>query len=314
MAKGHQPRSGSLQFWPRVRSKRIYSNIKNWFTNNDSKPLAFAGYKVGMTHIQDTKPGKKGVEIITTTPVTVIECPPLKPLSLRFYRNTPYGSQVITQIFSKNLNKELAKKITLPKKVKEEIPSDYDFLKLMVYTQPHLTGIGKKKPEIFEIPVGGDLEYAKTLLEKDIDVEEVFKIGQYTDIHSVTIGKGFTGPVKRFGISLKKHKSEKKRRSAGNLGPFTPRRVSWKVPQHGQHGFHKRTEYNKLLLSIGSEPERINQKGGFKGYGLVKNKYLLIKGSVGGPTKRLIMFTESIRGKKSEQPLVIKYISTESKQ
>ncbi len=314
MAKSHQPRSGSLQFWPRVRSKRIYSNIKNWFANNDSKPLAFAGYKVGMTHIQDTKPGKKGVEIITTTPVTIIECPPLKPLSLRFYKKTPYGSQIITQIFSKNLNKQLAKKITLPKKTKEEIPSSYDFLKLVVYTQPNLTGIGKKKPEIFEIPIGGDLEYAKSLLEKDIDVEEVFKIGQYTDVHSVTKGKGFTGPVKRFGISLKSHKSEKKRRSAGNLGAFTPRKVSWKVPQHGQHGFHKRTEYNKLLLSVGTEPETINQKGGFKGYGLVKNKYILIKGSVGGPAKRLIMFTESIRGKKSAQPLDIKYISTESKQ
>lgn len=314
MAKSHQPRSGSLQFWPRVRSKRIYSNIKNWFANNDSKPLAFAGYKVGMTHIQETKPGKKGIEIITTIPVTVIECPPLKPLSLRFYKKTPYGSQIITQIFSKNLNKQLAKKITLPKKTKEEIPSSYDFLKLVVYTQPNLTGIGKKKPEIFEIPIGGDLEYAKSLLEKDIDVEEVFKVGQYTDVHSVTKGKGFTGPVKRFGISLKSHKSEKKRRSAGNLGAFTPRKVSWKVPQHGQHGFHKRTEYNKLLLSVSTEPETINQKGGFKGYGLVKNKYILIKGSVGGPSKRLIMFTESIRGKKSEQPLDIKYISTESKQ
>jgi large subunit ribosomal protein L3 len=314
MAKRHQPRSGSLQFWPRVRSKKIYSNIKNWFANDDLKPLAFAGYKVGMTHIQETKPGKKGTEIVTTIPVTVIECPPLKPLALRFYRKTPYGSQVITQIFSKNFNKELAKKITLPKKTSETIPKNYDFLKLMVYTQPKLTGIGKKKPEIFEIPIGGDLEYAKSLLEKDINIEEVFKEGQYTDSHSITIGKGFTGPVKRFGISLKSHKSEKKRRSPGNLGAFTPRKVSWKVPQHGQHGFHKRTEYNKLLLSIGQDPEAVNQKGGFKGYGLVKNKYILIKGSVGGPSKRLIIFTESIRGKKSEQPLDIKYISTESKQ
>jgi len=314
MPKRHQPRSGSLQFWPRVRSKRIYSNIKNWFQNNDPKPLAFAGYKVGMTHIQNTRPGKKGVEIITTTPVTIIECPPLKPLSLRFYRNTPYGSQVITQIFSKNLNKELAKKIILPKKTKEEIPKDFDFLKLIVYTQPKLTGIGKKKPEIFEIPLGRDLEYAKSLLEKEIDVEEVFKAGQYTDIHSVTIGKGFTGPVKRFGISLNSHKSEKKRRAPGILGAFTPRKVSWRVPQHGQHGYHKRTEYNKLLLNIGTESEKINQKGGFKGYGIVKNKYMLVKGSVGGPSKRLIIFTESIRGKKAEQPLDIKYISTESKQ
>lgn len=314
MAKRHQPRSGSLQFWPRVRAQRIYSNIKSWLNNTNNKPLAFAGYKVGMTHIQDSKPGKKGIEITTTTPVTIIECPPLKPLSLRFYKKTAYGSQAITQIFSKNLNKELSKKISLPKKTKEEIPKEYDFLKLVVYTQPNLTGIGKKKPEIFEIPLGGDLEYAKSLLEKEITIEDVFNAGEYTDIHAITKGHGFTGPVKRFGIALKSHKSEKKRRSAGNLGPFTPRKTSWRVPQHGQHGYHKRTEYNKLILKIGENPEEVNQKGGIKQYGLVKNKYMLIKGSVSGPAKRLIIFTNTIRDKKSEQPLNIKSISIESKQ
>ncbi len=314
MPKTHKPRSGSLQFWPRVRAKRIYSSIKSWFNSSESKPLAFAGYKVGMTHIQTTRPGKKGTEIITNVPVTIIECPPLKPLSLRFYKNTPYGSQVITQIFSKNLDKELARKITLPKKTKEEIPENYDFFKLVVYTQPKLTGIGKKKPEIFEIPIGGDLEYAKSLLEKEIDVEEVFKAGQFLDSHAITKGKGFQGPIKRFGIGLKSHKSEKKRRSAGNLGAFTPRKVSWKVPQHGQMGFFKRTEYNKLLMLIGQDPEKINQKGGFKHYGLIKNKYILVKGSIQGPTKRLVILTEAIRGKKPKQLEEIKYISTESKQ
>jgi large subunit ribosomal protein L3 len=267
-----------------------------------------------MTHIQTIKTGKKGVEIVTTIPVTIIECPPLKPLALRFYQNSPYGAKVISQIFSKNLNKELSKKISLPKKTKEEIPKNYDFLKLMAYTQPNLTGIGKKKPEIFEIPLGGDLEYAKSLLEKDIDLSDVFENGTYTDVHGITKGYGFTGPVKRFGIALKSHKSEKKRRSAGNLGPFTPRKTSWRVPQHGQHGFHKRTEYNKLILKIGENPEDVNQNGGIKRYGLVKNKYMLIKGSVSGPAKRLIIFSNTIREKKAEQPIEIKYISTESKQ
>ena len=313
MPTTHQPRSGSLQFWPRVRSKRIYSNIKNWFNNNDQKPLAFAGYKVGMTHIQTTRPGKKGVEIITQMPVTIIECPALKPLSLRFYKKTPYGSQVITQIFSKNLDKELKRKVNLPKKTKEDIPKNYDFLKLVVYTQPKLTSLGKKKPEIFEIPLGGDLEYAKTLLEKEINVDEIFKQGQFLDSHSITKGKGFTGPVKRFGIGLKSHKSEKKRRAPGNLGAFTPRKTSWKVPIHGQHGYHKRTEYNKQLILIEEDVEKVNQKGGFNNYGQVKNKYMLIKGSVSGPAKRLIIFTESIRGTKSKQVEEIKYISASSK-
>ena len=52
MPRAHQPRSGSLQFWPRSRSKKSYANIKAW-TNKD-KPTAFAGYKAGMTHIIET--------------------------------------------------------------------------------------------------------------------------------------------------------------------------------------------------------------------------------------------------------------------
>jgi|TARA_Y100000034_G_scaffold121463_1_gene165697 large subunit ribosomal protein L3 len=312
MGKKHQPRSGSLQFWPRVRTKRIYANVKSWIKKD--KPLAFAGYKVGMTHIQENNPNSKFAKILST-PVTIIECPPLKPLSLRFYKNTPYGSKIISEIFSKNLDKELSRKITLPKKEKEiKIPENYDYLKLSVYTQPKLVGTERKKPEIFEMAITNNLDEAKKLLETELKISELFKAGQYVDIHSVTKGKGFQGPVKRFGISLKSHKSEKKRRSAGNLGPFTPRKVNWRVPQHGQLGFFKRTEYNKLIYLIDNNLEKINQKGGFKGYGLIKNDYILIKGSIGGPKKRLIIFTENIRDKKDKAAPEITYISTESKQ
>ena len=50
-------------------------------------------------------------------------------------------------------------------------------------------------------------------------------------------------------------------------------------------------------------------------YGIIKNPYILLKGSVSGAQKRLITFTEAIRPKKNtpEAPQII-YISTESKQ
>ncbi|MBS3172424.1 50S ribosomal protein L3 [Candidatus Woesearchaeota archaeon] len=315
MPKTRKPRSGSLQFWPRVKAKKNYAVIGNWLTSSNPKPLAFAGYKVGMTHVQEAKPGKRSTEAMITTPVTVIECPPLKPLSLRFYKKTPYGTKVITEIFSNKLDKELGKKIVLPKKLEEkQVPEHYDVLKLVVYTQPKLTGIGKKKPEIFEIPLGGDLEYAKSLLNKEIRAEDVFKAGQMVDSHGITKGKGFQGPVKRFGVSLKQHKSEKKKRSAGNLGSFTPRKSNWRVAQHGQMGYHQRSEYNKLIMSIGSDPSLINQVGGFKHYGIVKNDYILVKGSLPGSSKRLVILLESIRGTKPKTISEIKYISRESKQ
>ena len=121
MPAAHKPRSGSLQFWPRVRSKRIYSSIKSWLKNNNNELVGFAGYKAGMTHIIEKKDGytpqTKNQSVFTA--VTIIECPPLKPFSLRFYNKTPYGSEVISQIYSKNLDKELSKKVTLPKKQPE---------------------------------------------------------------------------------------------------------------------------------------------------------------------------------------------------
>jgi large subunit ribosomal protein L3 len=317
MPAAHKPRSGSLQYWPRVRSKRIYSSIKSWLKNNNNELVGFAGYKAGMTHLIEKKdwytPQTKNQSVFTS--VTIIECPPLKPFSLRFYNKTPYGSEVISQIYSKNLDKELSRKVTLPKKQQEkEIPKEYDHLRLVVYTQPKLTSIGKKKPEIFEIPVDGNLEFAKSLLEKEIKVSDIFKAGQFVDVHAITKGKGFQGPVKRFGISLKSHKSEKKRRAPGNLGAFTPRKTDWRVPQHGQHGYHKRTDYNKQIYKIDDNPETINQKGGIKGYGNLKNEYLLIKGSVHGSSKRLIILSKPIRNKKDAPAPTIEYVSQTSKQ
>lgn len=316
MPKTKKPRSGSLQFWPRVRAKKNYAVIGNWLNTTHTKPLAFAGYKVGMTHIQEARVGsKKASESMITTPVTIIECPPLMPLSLRFYKKTPYGPKVVTEIFTKKLDKELGRKITLPKKIEEkQVPEHYDFVKLAVYTQPKLTGIGKKKPEVFEIPVNGDLEYAMSLLQKELKVSDVFKAGQMVDSHAITKGKGFQGPVKRFGVSLKQHKSEKKKRSAGNLGSFTPRKSSWRVAQHGQMGYHQRSEYNKLIMAVNSDVSLVNQIGGFKHYGVVKNDYIIVKGSVQGSTKRLIIFLDSVRGTKAMAAPEIKYISRESKQ
>ena len=312
MPRIHKPRAGSLQFWPRSRSKTHYANVKSWA--NKDKVLAFAGYKAGMTHVLENNQKSKVAKTISV-PVTIIECPPLKPLSLRFYKKNPYGSQLLSEISSKNQNKELSKKIRLAKSKKEQkVPESYDYIKLVVYTQPKLTNLGKKKPDIFEIGIPNNIEEAKKLLESELKLEDIFKSGQYVDIHSITKGKGFQGPVKRFGISLKSHKSEKKRRSAGNLGSFTPRKTDWRVPQHGQLGYFKRTEYNKLVYLIDSDPKKVNQSGGIKGYGDLKNDFILIKGSVGGPKKRLIIFSETIRNKKDKAAPEILQISQESKQ
>ena len=304
MSTVRRPRKGSLQYSPRKRSKRQYGRIRAWAGIQEPKLLGFAGYKVGMAHaiIADNKKTSmtKGQDIFC--PLTIVECPPIKTASIRFYKNTEYGLKLVSEVFAGNLDKELGRKITLPKKIKNKIDdiSEFDDITLLVYTQPKLTRIGKKKPELFEIAVGGSkeqkLNYAKEKLGNEISVSEVFAEGQLLDVHAVTKGKGFQGPVKRFGIGLKAHKSEKGRRAPGSLGAWMGQQhFMWKVAHAGRMGYNLRTEHNKWLLKIGAKAEDINTNGGFLSYGDVKSHYVLIKGSVPGPKKSLIRFNFPIR-------------------
>ena len=299
MATPHGSRRGSLQFWPRVRAARIYPRI-SFFTG--SSLSAFAAYKVGMVQYSaiGTKGINKGKEIVRAA--TVLEVPPLYPISLVFYKKTPYGKKKITEYFNiKNLPKEFKKDLKRKIKFKEEeygkIPDDYDELRLKIATFPRKTKL-KKKPEIFEVGFFESLEKAKEMLGKEIKVEDYFSPGEYVDVTAITKGKGTQGVIKRFGVKLRNHKSKKGRRRVGSIGSTTPRKVDWRVPMPGQMGYHQRTEYNKLILKISDNLDEINPKSGFKGYGLIKTRYVLLDGSVPGPRKRLIILRKPKKERK----------------
>ncbi len=296
-----------MGYWPRKRAKGSLARIRSWPITDDAKLLGFAGYKVGMTHAMITDNRKtsqtKGEDIFC--PVTIIECPPLKIASIRFYKTSIKGSNLVSEIFAEKLDAELGRKITLPKQIKKKVDDikDYDNLRLMVYTQPKLTGIGKKKPELFELGVGGNkedqLKYAVSVLGKEISVNDVFAEGQRLDFHVITKGKGYQGPVKRFKISIRRHKSEKTIRGPGALGSWKAQgHTHYRIPHAGQMGYHPRVEFNKWLLKIGDKPEEVVMKGGIDHYGVVKNSYLLVKGSIGGPSKRMVKITHAKRPNK----------------
>ena len=302
-----RPRKGSMGYWPRKRAKGVLARIRSWPESNDAKVLGFAGYKVGMTHAMITDNRKtsqtKGEDIFC--PVTIIECPPLKTASIRFYKKSTKGFNLVSEVYAEKLDAELGRKITLPKEVKRKVDDikDYDDIRLMVYTQPKLTGIGKKKPELFELGVGGGkedkLKYAVGVLGKEISVKDVFTEGQRLDVHAITKGKGFQGPVKRFKIGLKSHKSEKGVRGPGAIGSWKAQgHTHYRIPHAGQMGYHPRVEFNKWLLKIGEKPEEIVVKGGIDHYGVVKNSYLLVKGSIGGSVKRVVKITLAKRPNK----------------
>jgi len=311
--------------------------MRSWSKgNNEPKLGGFAGYKVGMTHVimMDDMPNSltEGTEI--SVPVTVLEVPAMKIAAIRVYGEPgPYGTKILGEAWSTDLDPSLERKLFTPKKTNtknalEKIGKLVEEGKvanihLISYTLPSLiAGIPKKTPDVMENRiVGGDiatrLEYATSMIGKSVEVSEIFNTGDMIDVLAITIGKGTQGPVKRWGINLMKHKHSRQGslRQIGTLGPWNPSRVSWRVPQLGQTGYHQRTEYNKRIIKIGENGGEVTPKGGFLNYGEVSGNYLLLKGSVPGPKRRLIRLRPAIRGDKQQigAPQV-SYISVESKQ
>ena len=321
MAAPKRPRRGSLAFYPRKRAKRIYPKIRGKARSEKIKPLEFCGYKVGMTTmiLTDTRKSSttKGEEI--AVPATIIECPPLKIIGARFYTNTNSGLKVFKDLIVIDPKKEkyIDRKIKLgefrPNEKLDFVEKNIDKISdisLIVRTNPHISKL-KKKPEIFEIDIGGNdtkekLKFVKENLGKEINVADIFREGEYVDVISITKGKGTQGVVKRFGVRLQFRKDMKHHRQIGTLGSQSPGRVRWTVPRAGQLGFFQRTEFNKRILKIGNDPKNINPKSGFKNYGIIRNNYLILQGSVPGPKKRLIAIRSGIRSKIGFLPVELK--------
>jgi large subunit ribosomal protein L3 len=250
-------------------------------------------------------------------------------MGIRTYTKTPYGLKHLTEAWMKDPPVELNRALVLPEhfetdEMLKKIDKTIDkatAIRVITATQPKQTSLAKKKPDITEIQIGGatilqQLEYAKTLLGKTVTAEEVFKEGQHIDIAAVTTGKGFQGPVKRWGVSILQHKGRKTKRGIATLGPWNPHHVMYSVPRAGQMGYHQRTEYNKRLLKIGKDGKEITVRGGYIRYGLLKGPYILIEGSIPGTEKRPIRLRYPARSPKesAEAPPQITYTSLESPQ
>jgi len=327
MAKRNRPRRGSLAHKPRKRAKKETPRIHSWPACAEAKPLGFAGYKAGMTHVLAVDNRKtsatSGLEI--SIPVTVIDAPPLKVVAIRAYKKGYAGKQAVTDVYSSELGDDIRNRLTLPKNIDsakgmKEIEDGMNSLidiRLIVQTQPGMANLEKKKPDLMEMALGGSvkeqLEFAKKVLGKEISAEEVLAKNKYADVVAVTKGKGVEGIIKRFHTRIQPRKAEKGRRHGGTGGAWTPARKLWLWPLPGQMGYHTRTEANKMVLQIGKDGKEITPKGGFVNYGPVKGSYVLVLGSVPGPVKRLIRFADPKRPRR-EQSFEITHIDQTSKQ
>ncbi|MGB9703651.1 MAG: 50S ribosomal protein L3 [Candidatus Micrarchaeia archaeon] len=316
MSKWYEPRHGSIAFWPRKRAKKEVQRIRSWPKSNVASLLGLAGYKVGMTKvimIDDTESPSKGME--KREACTIVEVPPVFVYGLRFYSKDVYGKQAIKEFYSEEAKKLNIKRISTLEEIKKFVEENNNRISdvfALLFIDPSKTTIGKKKLQKFEVAIGGEdikkkVEFALSIFGKEVKAEDVFKEGEFVDVVAVTKGKGWQGPVKRFGVHEQRRKATGRIRHVGTLGPWHPARVLYTVPMAGQMGFHRRTEYNKRILKIASA-EEITQKGGFKNYGVVKNTFILLKGSIPGPAKRLIRIRKAIRAKVKEvkKPKLIK--------
>jgi len=330
--KKHAPKRGSLAYLPRGRAAQPVGRIRFWPKVEEGPTLlGFMGYKAGMTHIfmVEDKPGSPNLGKEVIYPATVVDVPPITVCAIRAYTKNQYDLQTFTEAWMKNPSKDFNRTIVLPehfnteqgfKKMEESLDKIVEF-RLLAATQPRLAGTPKKKPDLMEIKVGGgsakkQFEYAKSLLGKTVSITDVFKEGQFIDVISISKGKGWQGPVKRWGIKIRPHKSRKTKRGVGTLGPWGPPRVMYTVPRAGQMGYHQRTEYNKRVLKIGVDGSEVSPKGGFLRYGSVRGTYVILDGSLPGSAKHLVRLRYPARPPKTvpEAPPKITYISLESPQ
>lgn len=314
MGQRHKPRSGSLAFYPRKRALKETPSFNTFPVVDSIKPLNFFGFKAGMVEVFGKNVHEKsatfGADV--AIPASILEVPPLKVFGIRAYSLNGSILSPLIDVIAEKLDKHLRRKLKhfklkgakslegkagekdVPSKTVSDLEKEISNISkfhLLVHTQPYLTGIGKKKPSVSEIELGGKVEeqlnYAKQKLGQELSISEVFSEKQFVDVKAVTKGKGFQGVVKRFGVKTQRPKA-KVSRKIGSIGPWHPATVMWTVARAGQMGYHTRTEYNKRILKIGQNPEEVNPDSGFNNYGKLKNAFVILQGTIPGPSKRLI--------------------------
>ena len=297
---------------PRGRAKSMEARIRTWpeITSEEPKLLGYAGFKVGCIQIVSIDDREKtpnhGKQLVSLG--TVVATPPISVIGVRGYYEDINGSHALFDVYSNDIPKQVSRLFTLKPQDgalerAEKMLNRTSELFAIVAVLPNNAGISQKKPYVFEVAVkGGDLkkqfDFVKSLFGKQVKVEEVFELGSSVDVASITKGKGWEGPITRWGVKKKQHKSRKSVRALGTLGPISPSSIMYTVPRAGQRGFHQRVEYNKRIMIMSNTEKqdfKINPAGGYKHYGFVNGDFVVLKGSVPGTYRRLVKLRTQVR-------------------
>jgi len=251
-------------------------------------------------------------------------------LKRRFYKNW-YRSK--KKAFTKYVKKyaDGAKDINA---ALDEIKKYCQVVRVIAHTQIRKLKIGQKKAHMMEIQVnGGDVaakvDFAQGMFEKQVPVDGVFAENEMLDVIGVSKGHGYEGVVTRWGVTRLPRKSHRGLRKVACIGAWHPAKVQFSVARAGQNGYHHRTEMNKKVYKLGKggvennattefdlTEKSITPVGGFPHYGQVREDYMLLKGNIIGPKKRVITLRKSLfeqTKRDAVEEVTLKFIDTSSK-
>jgi len=209
-------------------------------------------------------------------------------------------------------------------------------IRAICHTQIAKVKLGSKKAHIKEIQVNGGtaeqkVDFVTGLFEQEVKVADLFAQDEMIDIIGATKGHGIAGVVTRWGVTRLARKSHRGLRKVACIGSWHPARVQFQVPRSGQRGYHHRTEINKKIYRIGKAAKDdphgamteadltekgITPMGGFSHYGEVTQDWVMLRGTVMGPRKRIITLRKSLLpqvSRKATEKIELKFIDTSSK-
>jgi large subunit ribosomal protein L3e len=231
---------------------------------------------------------------------------------------------------------------------KKQIETDINKIKkyckvvrVLAHTQTKLLRKRQKKAHIMEIQLNGGsvadkVDWARERFEQTMNVSSVFEQDELIDCIGVTKGRGVKGVTSRWHTKKLPRKTHKGLRKVACIGAWHPSRVQYSVARAGQKGYHHRTEINKKIYRIGlgihtkdgkviknnaatefdPTDKTITPLGGFPHYGDVRNDYIMIRGAIVGPRKRIITLRKSLLtnfARRLSEKITLKFIDTASK-
>jgi large subunit ribosomal protein L3 len=112
-------------------------------------------------------------------------------------------------------------------------------------------------------------EYAASKeIGQEINLDEVFEAGQFLDVAGVSIGRGFSGVVRRhkFAGSVQTHGTHEYRRHGGSIGTnMTPGRTKLGMRMCGQHGNKRVSVLSQRVAKVIADQHLVLVAGGVPG-------------------------------------------------